>query len=509
MKVLDQISVGNGKAAGPAPRRRSRTLWLVAAAVLLLGAVAVFFAARARFSPATTYATQPVLRQDLVATVTATGTVNPQDLINVGTQVSGTISELDVDYNSKVHAGQLLARIDPTSLQAAYRQSTAAQVQAQQQAGAGAANAAAAASAQRSAERLVAADRAALASARSQVDKAQASLALADLTLARDRGLLAQGYVAQNAVDTDTSNDVAARAALAAATIAVDQAQSQLAAQIATAAASAAQATSARSGAAANAAAIDVQRALVSQAAYNLDHSVIVSPVDGTVIARNVSIGQTVAASFQTPTLFSIARDLTKMQVDIATGEPDIGGVRPGAVADFTVLAYPNRAFRGTVWQVRQNPTTLNNVVTYDTVLLIPNPDGALRPGMTANASIHVGKVQNALVVPVQALQYAPASGPRRSPGANATVPASPWGATEASVGRTVVAGRNGRIFVQHGPQIVSVPVRVTLVAGAQAAVQAPAGKLAAGDRVVVSDSASATSIATPPPALGVNRGLR
>lgn len=354
MKLLQHVTIHNGEAAGPPRKRRARTLWLAVAAVLIVAAVAAAFVVRARLSPATTYVTQPVLRQDLVQTVTATGTVNPQDLILVGTQVSGTIAELDADFNSQVKAGQILARIDPTSLRAALDQARATQAQAERQALAGTATADAALQTEQAAERTEAADRAALASAESQVDKSRAALALADLTLARDRALLVQGYLAQNAVDTDVSNEAAAKAALSAATLAVTQARYELQAQTQAVQSSASQARSAAQIAAASRSAVDAARAQVTQAAYNLNHSVIVSPVAGTVVARNVSIGQTVAASFQTPTLFSIARDLTRMEIDIAVGEPDIGGMRDRDPVDFTVLAYPNRIFHGAVYQVRQ-----------------------------------------------------------------------------------------------------------------------------------------------------------
>lgn len=510
MKLIEREAVHNGHASPPSRPRRARVGWLALVAILLAAAVAGAIAIHAGLTTPAAYITQPVVRKDLVETVTATGTVNPQDLILVGTQVSGTISELDVDYNSQVKAGQILARIDPTSLQAAFDQARSSQTQSQLQAGAGTASADAASRTQTAAERTTVADRAALASAESQVGKAKDADTLAQLTLQRDRTLLAQGYVPQSTVDTDVANASAARAAVAAAVIGVRQAQAQLESQAASSAASASQATSARRSAAANGAAIDVQRAAVAQAAYNLNHSVIVSPVDGTVIARNVSIGQTVAASFQTPTLFSIARDLAKMEIDIAVGEPDIGGVRPGAVADFTVLAYPNRTFHGTVWQVRQNPTTVNNVVTYDTVLLVPNRDGALRPGMTANASVHVGKAQNALVVPVQALQWAPPSAGRQRPSETANLASSPWGETEASVSRTVVAGRSGRLFVTRGSKLTAVPVRIILVAGTEAAVEPLAGSLAPGDAVVVSDTSTAAAAASPAavrPPLAPNRG--
>lgn len=175
------------------------------------------------------------------------------------------------------------------------------------------------------------------------------------------------------------------------------------------------------------------------------------------------------------------------MEVDVSVGEPDIGGVRAGDIADFTVLAYPNRTFRGYVYQVRENPTTINNVVTYDTVVYVANKDGALYPGMTANVSIHVAKVTNALVVPVAALQYAP---PRETRSSGVASPTSPWGMTEAALTRTIIAGRNGRLYVMRGGSLVRVPVRVQLVSGTEAAVApiAPAS-LKAGEAVVTSDS--------------------
>jgi HlyD family secretion protein len=407
--------------------------------------------------------------------VTATGTVNPQNTILVGTQDSGTITEQDADYNSVVKKGQILTRIDPTSFRAALANAEAAEAQASN-------TAAASLSGVASAEQNALAARDALASARSQVAKAKAALDLANLTLHRDRALLQPGYVPQQQVDTDVSNAASARAAYDAAMIAVPQARAALDASLA-------QAQSAQASAAASREAVDVQHAVVATARYNLDQTVIRSQVKGTVIARNITIGQTVAASFQTPTLFTLGQDLTKMEVDVAVGEPDIGGVRAGQIADFTVLAYPNRTFHGFVYQVRQNPTTINNVVTYDTVVYVDNKDGALYPGMTANASIHVAKVTDALVVPIAALQYAPPQARHITPaGASAT---SPWGATEASLTRTIIAGRSGRLYVLRDGKLVRLAVRVMLVSGTEAAVNAAGAALRIGDRVVTSDTES------------------
>jgi HlyD family secretion protein len=477
MNVLQrEILKSNGQAAAPPHLPQRRRTVVVGVILAVLAALALGFVVRARLQPQIGYITAHVVRKDLVQTVTATGTVNPQNTILVGTQDSGTITQQDADYNSVVKKGQILTKLDPTSFQAALNNAQASESQAQNASSASFASAAAA-------QQNVVAAREALDSARSQVFKAKAALYLADVTLGRDRALLKQGYIAQQQADNDTATAAAAKSAYDAAVIAVPQAQAQLQA-------SAAQWQSARQSAIASRDAVDVQRAAVATARYNLDNTVIRSQVNGTVIARNITIGQTVAASFQTPTLFTMGQDLKKMEVDVAVGEPDIGGVRAGDVTDFTVLAFPNRTFHGMVYQVRQNPTTINNVVTYDTVVYVGNKDGALYPGMTANASIHVAKVRNALVVPIAALQYAPPERQHRT-ASGAQTPLSPWGMTEASLTRTIIAGRRGRAFVLRGGQLVRVPVRVLLVSDTEAAVAPSGATLNVGDTVVTADTAS------------------
>jgi len=484
----------NGRAARPqATERKGRLRTAVIASALALLALAIGLYVRSRMSPPLGYITSAVARKDLVDMVTATGTVNPQNTIYVGTQVSGTIQELDADFNSVVKDNQVLARLDPTSFKAAFDSSQAAEAQAQSVWNADEASAASARQNALTAQANVAAAGQAFALAQSQVAKAQAALRLANLTVDRDRELLLQGFIAQSQADTDASNAVAAKSAYDAAVIAVRQADAQLQAQIAAERASIAQVRSAEATVVAARHSVDQQRAAVSEAQYNLSNTVIRSPANGTVVARNVSVGQTVAASFQTPTLFTLGQDLTKMEVDVAVGEPDIGGIRAGDAVDFTVLAYPNRTFHGIVYQVRKNPTTVSNVVTYDTVVYVDNKDGALYPGMTANASIHVAKVTNALVLPITALQWSPPeqARPKRS-ASTSTTPASPWGMTESSLTRTIVAGRNGRAFVYRSGKLTYVPVRVLLVTDTEAAV-APtkAGSLHAGDPVVTSDTTS------------------
>jgi HlyD family secretion protein len=558
MQTLDRPAATNGRVTTvnlQAPRRRSRW-WFVAAAVLVIAAiVASIIVVRSRAS-AVEYVTAPVQTGSLAQTVTASGTLNPQNTISVGTQVSGTISEIDADFNSHVKKGQILAKLDPTTLQAALDQAQAslAQTEAQAQAAgatasggpdavaAAQANAQAAAAGARMAQASAAASQAAIATAQTNVTKAQSALALAQQTVSRDRQLLAQGYIAQNQVDIDQSAQVAAQSALDSARTAVTQAQAQAQASVAQVAQASAQqsasgaqagvsAATAQSQAAthqAGVAAIGIQQAQVKTAQTNIAHTIITSPVDGTVISRQVSVGQTVAASLTTPTLYTIAQDLTKMELDLAVGEPDIGHVVPGDAVQFSVLAYPNRTFEAAVTQVRQNPTTVSNVVTYTVVVMVTNADSALRPGMTANATIKVAHVDNATIVPLAAFTYAPpsgsfargnrrrgaaaatagapaaggagtsqgASGSSGRTGAQGASSASPWGSTGASSGGAVTAGATGRIFVQRGGKLMPVPVKVGLVGATQASVTPLRGTLDATDQVVTGDNRSTSSSA-------------
>jgi HlyD family secretion protein len=540
MHTLERPAATNGHVTTvnlePA-RRRPRWLYAVIAVVLIAAIVASIVVVRSR-AGAVTYTTVPVQSGPLAQTVTASGTLNPQNTINVGTQVSGTIAEIDADFNSHVKKGQILAKLDPTTLQAALDQAraTLAQSIAQAQAsGATAsggpsavavaqANAQAAAASARASQQTAAASQAAVATAQTTVTRDEAALQLAQQTATRDRQLLAQGYIAQSQVDTDTSNLVTAQTALAGSRAAVAQAQAQAAAsqaQIATAnatqAAQTAQtgvssATAANQAAThdASVAAIGIQQAQVTQAQQNVQHSIITSPVDGTVIARDVSIGQTVAASLQTPTLFAIAQDLTKMELDLAVGEPDIGRMRAGDPVQFTVLAYPNRMFTGTVEQVRKNPTTVSNVVTYTTVVIVGNKDNALLPGMTANATIQVERVANATIVPLGAFGYTPPSGSfartrRTRPPGSATSPKStstnaqgggnsPWGGTQSTSSGAVTSGSTARIFVERAGNLVPVRVTVGLVNDTEATVTPLRGTLSAGDQVVIGDSSATTT---------------
>ncbi len=469
----------------------ARTRWFLIVGLAVLCIVAVtagLVHARTQVS----YVTAPAAQQTLVQTVTASGVVNPQNNISVGTQVSGTISEIDVDYNSKVKKGQILARLDPSTLQAQLDQARAALAQAQAQVSAADANVGGAASATDAAAANARAQAAAVGAAQANAQKAQAVLTLARSTLTRDSSLLSQGYLAQSTVDSDRANVASDEADVASAQAAIAQSQAQAQAGAAdigqSGSSQSAQAATAQ-GAQANVAAA---QAVVQQDELNLEHAVIRSPVDGTVVARDVSVGQTVAASLQTPTLFAIAQNLGKMEIDINVGEPDIGNVKGGNGVDFSVLAYPNRTFHGTVSQVRINPQTVNNVVTYDVVVLVDNADGALLPGMTANASIDVATAKNALVVPIAALQWRPYGGTRGSASAAGVSSGSPWGAvnTNAVTASAITGGSSGMLFVERNGKLQRVPVTVMLATATQAAVVAAQGNsLQAGDTVVVSSN--------------------
>jgi HlyD family secretion protein len=492
------------------PASKKRMYWIAGTLVLLLVLV---FAYALRPKPAAHIVTAPIVRKPLVAVVTATGTVNPQDTISVGTQVSGTILTIVADYNAPVRQGQVLARLDPTLFQAALDQSRATLAQAQEQWQSAIANAtgaksttvAAYANADAAAENVRVAQ-AAETSADANVDKTRSALTLARQTLTRDRTLLPSGYIAQSQYDTDYSNEVAAQAALSGAIVTANQARMQLRAARNQATAGTAQGSAAGSQAsgfaktaAADLAAIDAAQAAVRQATINLNHTVITSPVNGTVIARNVSEGQTVAASFTTPTLYTIAKDLTKMEIDLAVGEPDIGSVQLGQRVNFTVLAYPNRTFQGIVAQVRENPTTIQNVVTYDTVVYEHNADNALRPGMTASAEIQVAHVDNAIVVPLAALTFhATGTQPqaRRSPRPQTTPAGSPWGNTGTAQTATLGPGSLAQVTLVGPGGLKSIPVRILLVSGGEAAIQTLGAPLPAGSAVAV--SAGTTQTETP-----------
>ncbi len=324
----------------------SKRSWLIAGAALTLLLIAAAAWWELASSSNVTYTTTPIARGPITRSVTATGTVNPELTIVVGTYVSGVIQELYCDYNTQVKKGQVCAKIDPRPYQAVVDQ-----------------------------------NKANLAIAKAQLEKDKAALIYAKLTYDRNARLVQTNAVSQDVVDSARSI--------------YDQAQAQIVFDEAT---------------------IQQRQAVLDAAQVNLDYTDIVSPVNGTVVSRSITMGQTVAASFQTPTLFLIATDLAKMEVDTNVSEGDIGSIKLSDKTSFTVDAYPKRFFEGTVTQVRQSPQTVQNIVTYDIVASADNSDLALKPGMTAATRIITDQRSNVLRVPNQALRYDP-SGNKIVPG--------------------------------------------------------------------------------------------
>ena len=287
-------------------------------------------------------------------------------------------------------------------------------------------------------------DAANLASAKAQLAKDRASLDYAKTNYQRDLNLLKEGVVSQDTVDSDKS--------------VYDQGKAQIALDQAT---------------------IRQHQAALNGARVNLSYTDIVSPVDGVVISRSIDVGQTVAASFQTPTLFLIGKDLTKMQVDTNVSESDVGGAKVGDKASFTVEAYPKKTFEGRVTEVRQAPITVQNVVTYDAVIGVDNPERLLLPGMTANAKIVTEERNDVLRVPQQALRFEPQGLP--AAGGNAARSARP----------------GARVWILKAGQPVAMPVSVGLEDGTWAEITG--GGLAQGDAVITDESTAGAAAARRP----------
>jgi HlyD family secretion protein len=291
--------------------------------MILLLATAFAFS-RCSSGSAGDYQTTIVTKGPITQSVTATGTLNPVVNVQVGSQISGNISKLSVDFNSPVKSGQVVAEIDPAVFQAAVLQ------------------------------------------AQGDLDNAKAALELAQVTQKRTVDLVAKQNSSQSELDQANAS--------------LHQAEAQ----------------------------VKIKEGALQKAKVDLEHCTITSPIDGIVISRSVDVGQTVAASLSAPVIFTIANDLTKMQIDAAVAEADIGGVEVEQKVDFTVDAFPRRTFHGEVTQVRNAPTTVQNVVTYDTVISVNNADLKLKPGMTANVSIIGAQRDNVLKLSNAAFRFRP-----------------------------------------------------------------------------------------------------
>ena len=312
------------------------------------------------------FRTVKVERGEITSTVTATGTINPVVTVLVGSQISGTIKALYADFNSYVKEGEVIAQIDPAILESQVDQAKA----------------------------TVVAEQANVANAQANLQNIQANLVKAEVavsdtkkTVDRNLQLMRMSAIAQAALDTSQASYDSAVAQREATKAQLNVARSQI--------------ESAK-------AQLDRAKAALKMAETNLRYTTIRSPVNGIVISRNVDVGQTVAASLQAPTLFNIAKDLTQMQVHTNFSEADIGRIEKEQEATFTVDAYPERTFRGRVSEIRNAPTIVQNVVTYDVVIQVDNKDLKLKPGMTANVSVMIAHKEGVLRIPNAALRYRP-----------------------------------------------------------------------------------------------------
>jgi HlyD family secretion protein len=431
---------------------KRRVLWFVVI-VLTVAALSGGYLYSRSAGSRSPYRTASVTRGPLTAAISATGTLNAVITVQVGSQVSGNIKELHADFNSQVKKGQVIARIDPEMFQAQVNQA-AAQRDATQ---------AAVLNQQATIEKTradLANTRAALASAHAQTVKAQVAVVDGQRNFGRQHELRQRDLISQSDLD---AAQVQSDSAVAQYDAMVAQERAQEAAVVSAAAqlrVAEAQLENVRAQVVQN-------QAALRQAEINLEHTVIVTPVDGVVVSRTVDVGQTVAASLQAPTLFTIAQDLTKMQVDTNVAEADVGRVEVGHRATFTVDAFPGRTFRGEVVQIRKAAQVLQNVVTYDVVVNAANPDLILLPTMTANVRIITEQRESVLQVPNAALRFRPpgadAEPGQRAPGAVAR--GGPGGGGPGGAPSGGRAGNRGRVWVldpDGKPKQITVQVGIT-----------------------------------------------
>lgn len=411
------------------PKSRITRKTLVGAAViglLLAGVFLIFIRPRLR-GPDIHFDTVPVQRGKIVAKVTATGTLNALLTVQVGSQVSGRIAQLNADFNSVVTKGQVIAKIDPQLFDAALAQAHANYLEAQ-----------------------------------GTLSKTRVQELDAKRLFERARGLKDRGLVSQAEVDTAEATWLAAKAQVEVSLGALEQ-----------------------------------TKAARNQAQINLAYTTIVSPINGVVISRNVDVGQTVAASLQAPTLFTIAEDLRKMQVHTNVAEADVGKLAPKMTATFTVDAYPNDSFRGMIHEIRNAAQTVQNVVTYDAVIDVDNEALKLRPGMTANVTVVYAEKDDALKVPNAALRFKPgpemlatlASGPPGSGRRGGGRPSGPGSDSPQRVGMKTV-------WVLKNPHPAPVQIQTGLSDGTVSeAIESP---LREGDQVITGSSGGEAPKAPP-----------
>ncbi len=392
-----------------------RSIWVAVCVIIVAVLAAIYYYRRDVEAEAPAFTTAAVSRGDVVSTVEATGTLEAVTTVQVGSQISGTISALHADFNSEVRKGQIIAELDASLFETQVEQAKATVVRLQ-----------------------------------ADADRAKVQAADAALKLKRARELFDKQLIPATDLETAESTSRAADAAVKGAEAQVVQAQASL-----------------------------------NQAQVNLSHTIIRAPIDGVVIARNVDVGQTVASSLQAPTLFVIARNLTEMRVNANIDESDIGEITPKQSVRFRVDAYPNETFTGTVSQVRLQPVVQQNVVSYVTVIDVPNPGLKLKPGMTAAVTIETGRAADVLKVPNAALQFKPASS-----GGARTARAAGGGSTPRDDDR-------GAVWVLAQNRPTRVAVRTGISDGRDTAVLE--GDLSAGTPVITGTAAATAPAAATP----------
>jgi HlyD family secretion protein len=477
--------------------------------LLIIGVVVLVVSVKNQKASVSEYFTTDVGTGPLKNVVNATGVVQTVVTVQVGSQVSGQVQELYADYNSVVKRGQLLARLDPRNFQAQAENSRA--------------NVAAAQARVRSADAEVKTQVANLQSAKANLEAARVARDNAAILFSRADELTRNGVVSKNDYDNAKANADSTQAKYEQGQAAIAQVEAQSNATVA-------QAEQAR-------AQLQQAQADLNRAQLNLDYCNIYSPVDGVVISRNIDVGQTIAASLQSPTLFTIANDLSRMQVNASVDEADIGNISDQANVTFTVDAYPNDVFRGRIAEIRLSPQTVQNVVTYSVILSIDNSELKLKPGMTANIAITVDQRDKVIKVANAALRYTPpgisreelrrdhtfaavAEAQSDNPQVRAAnepaivshlAPGQKWDPSEKMkfVPPKRTLQRPGVVFVLNAQQK---PEERKIVVGITdgAATEVVSGDLHAGDRVVIGDSTQVTKSpapANPGFAFGFGRG--
>ncbi len=403
---------------------RMKKYSIIVVVVVLIGTIGGYLFYKR--TPEVSYKTAKIERGTIVSTVAATGNLSAVTTVQVGTQVSGTIQKIFVDFNSRVKKGQAIAEIDPSLFNASVEQAQGNYL-----------------------------------SAEANVQKAKVALADAERTFTRNKKMIVDGIISQGDFDVAETALQSSKALLKAAEGAVAQARGSL-----------------------------------MQAKTNLRYSTIRSPVDGVVISRAIDVGQTVAASFQTPTLFTIAQDLTKMQIEVSVDEADISRIKLQQKTSFTVDSYPEQTFRGNVVQIRSAPIITQNVVTYVVVVTVGNSDMKLKPGMTANVLIEVAKKDDVLKLPPIALRFKPKSkgSETKEKSAGTTTQRPPGGGAPGSQGKggpSKGKDRSQQVYLLKEGKAVASPIKTGIANNIS--IELVESDLKEGDEVIIEQTGGDT----------------